>query len=162
MTPQLVIDEGVPTTIGSITFGGSTDPANADLWAVVQARPGQPYYGPQIREDRDAVRLLYLNDGYETTSVNVDVQPSTDRRTVDLVFTIREGPQVIVDHILIVDNRQIKASTIRREIVLQEGGRSVWRRSSKRDAASPHWGYFDGSTSGSSVMAAATVAMSLL
>ena len=122
VTPQLVIDEGVPTTIGSITFGGSTDPANADLWAVVQARPGQPYYGPQIREDRDAVRLLYLNDGYETTSVNVDVQPSTDRRTVDLVFTIREGPQVIVDHILIVGNRQIKASTIRREIVLQEGG----------------------------------------
>ena len=31
VTPQLVIDEGVPTTIGSIAFGGSTDPVDADL-----------------------------------------------------------------------------------------------------------------------------------
>ena len=120
--PRLVINEGVPTTIGSITFDGNANPADADLRAVIQARPGQPYYGPQIREDRETVRLLYLNDGYEAVSVNVDVQPRADRRTADLVFSICEGSQIIVDHILIVGNRQIKASTIRREIALQEGG----------------------------------------
>ena len=122
VTVQLVIDEGVPTTIGSITFDGNENLADAELRAVIQQEPGQPYYGPQITASRDAAHVLYLNDGYESASVSVDVKLSADRRTADLVFTIREGPQIIVDHILIVGNRQIEASTIRREIALQEGG----------------------------------------
>ena len=122
VTPQLVIDEGVPTTIGSITFDGNENLTDAELRAVIQQEPGQPYYGPQITASRDAAHVLYLNDGYESASVSVDVKPSADRRTADLVFTIREGPQIIVDHILIVGNRQIEASAIRREIALQEGG----------------------------------------
>ena len=122
VTVQLVIDEGVPTTIGSIAFDGNENLADAELRAVIQQEPGQPYYGPQITASRDAAHVLYLNDGYESASVSVDVKLSADRRTADLVFTILEGPQIIVDHILIVGNRQIEASAIRREIALQEGG----------------------------------------
>ena len=119
--PRIVIDEGEPTTIGSIAFEGNGDPMDADLRAAIQSRPDDAYYDAHIAADRDAISLLYLNNGYEAVSVDVDVKPSADRRTADLVFTIREGPQIIVDHILVVGNRQIEASTIRREITLEEG-----------------------------------------
>ena len=119
--PRIVIDEGELVTIGSIAFDGNEDPTDADLRAAIQSRPDDAYYDAQIAADRDAISLLYLNNGYEAVSIDVDVKPSADRRTADLVFTIREGPQIIVDHILIVGNRQIEASTIRREMALQEG-----------------------------------------
>ena len=121
VTPRIVIEEGEATVIGSIAFEGNEDPTDADLRTAIQSRPDDAYYDAHIAADRDAVSLLYLNDGYEAVSVDVDVKPSADRRTADLVFTIREGPQIIVDHILIVGNRQIAASTIRREITLAEG-----------------------------------------
>ena len=79
------------------------------------------YYEAQIAADRDAISVLYLNDGYESASVDVGRTPSADGRAIEVLFTIREGPQIIVDHVLIVGNRQIAASTIRREITLEEG-----------------------------------------
>ena len=119
--PRIVIDEGEPTTIGSIAFDGNEDPTDADLRAAIQSRPDQAYYDAQIAADRDAISLLYLNDGYDSASVDVGRTPTADGRTMDVLFTIREGPQIIVDHVLIVGNRQIAASTIRREITLEEG-----------------------------------------
>ena len=118
---RIVIDEGEPTTIGSIAFDGNEDPTDADLHAAIQSRPDDAYYEAQITADRDAISLLYLNNGYEAVSVDVGRTPSADGRTMDVLFTIREGPQIIVDHVLIVGNRQIAASTIRREITLVEG-----------------------------------------
>ena len=119
--PRIVIDEGKPTTIGSIAFDGNEDPTDADLHAAIRSRPDNAYYDVEITADRDAISLLYLNNGYEAVSVDVGRTPSADGRTMDVLFTIREGPQIIVDHVLIVGNRQIAASTIRREITLVEG-----------------------------------------
>ena len=119
--PRIVIDEGEPTTIGSIAFDGNEDPTDADLHAAIQSRPDNAYYDAEIAADRDAISLRYLNNGYEAVSVDVDRTPSTDGRTMDVRFIIREGPQIIIDHVLIVGNRQIAASTIRREITLAEG-----------------------------------------
>ena len=53
----------------------------------------------------------------------MDVEPRFDEsgETADVAFRVREGPQVFVDHVLIVGNRQISASTIRRELALRTG-----------------------------------------
>lgn len=118
---KLLINEGTPTIIGAIRFEGNSNLAHVDIRKVIKARPGQPYYAPQIRSDREAVRLLYLNDGYDEVAVRVDLEPSAEDKLSDLIFSIQEGSQVVVGHILVVGNRKIKASTIRREIALQEG-----------------------------------------
>jgi outer membrane protein insertion porin family len=44
-----------------------------------------------------------------------------DRTRVDLLFDIREGPQTLVDHILVVGNRRTDEQLIRREILLRPG-----------------------------------------
>ena len=119
--PRIVIDEGEPTTIGSIAFDGNEDQTDADLRAAIQSRPDDAYYDAQIAADGDAISLFYLNNGYEAVSVDVGRTPSADGLAIEVLFAIREGPQIIVDHVLIVGNRQIAASTIRREIALEEG-----------------------------------------
>ena len=63
----------------------------------------------------------FLNEGYEQARVTVEAGFADDLSTVDLVFRIAEGRQVLVDHVLIVGNRQVDAATIRREVSLIPG-----------------------------------------
>ena len=118
---EISIDEGVRTIIGDVTFDGASARSPAVLRQAVGARRGAAYHGPQVERDREALLALYLNDGYEQARVAVDTRFSDDLSAVDLVFRIAEGRQVLVDHVLIVGNRQIGTATIRREVALTPG-----------------------------------------
>ena len=82
---------------------------------------GRPYFEPTVVQDRDAILLEYRNRGFATATVDVSIQPSEDKSTVDLTFRIAEGPQTLVDHILIVGNVRTDPKVIQREIVLEPG-----------------------------------------
>ena len=118
---EISIDEGVRTIIGDVAFDGASARPPAVLRQAVGARRGAAYHGPQVERDRDALLALYLNDGYEQARVAVDTRFSDDLSAVDLVFRIAEGRQVLVDHVLIVGNRQVDTATIRREVTLTPG-----------------------------------------
>ena len=115
------IVEGSLTTIGAVVFEGSTAFSADELGAVVASATGEPYHAGMVVADGDAVIEHYLNEGYET--VRVDVVPRFDEAdaTADVAFVVREGPQVVVDHVLVVGNRQIAASGIRAELALRPG-----------------------------------------
>ena len=115
------IVEGARSTIGAVRFAGSTAFNEAELAALIESAPGVPYYAPVVAADADRLRVHYLNDGYET--VQVDVVPRFDDldATADLTFRVSEGAQVVVDHVLIVGNRRIDASTVRAELTLRSG-----------------------------------------
>ena len=115
------IIEGSRTNVGAVVFEGNTAFSSAELEALVGSVTGTPYYGPRVAVDRDAVRVRYLNDGYESVQVEVVPQLDDSGRTADVTFVVREGPQVLVDHVLVVGNRQIAASTIRAELALRPG-----------------------------------------
>ena len=65
--------------------------------------------------------LDYLNRGYASAKVDVMLRPNQDRTRVDLDFVVQEGPQSIVDHILIVGNAHTKPEVILRELQFQPG-----------------------------------------
>ena len=113
--------EGPATAVGAVSFEGVTAFSEADLAAAVELRPGTPFHAPRARAAAAAVLLRYLNAGYE--AARVDVAPRFDEsgETADVAFLVREGPRIFVDHVLVVGNRQISASTVRREVVLRPG-----------------------------------------
>jgi outer membrane protein assembly factor BamA len=115
------IVEGPRTMVGAVGFEGSTAFSAAQLGALVDVVPGVPYYGPRLAADADAVLAHYLNEGYETTQVEVLPRFDETGATADVTFVVREGPQVLVDHVLVVGNRQIASSAIRRELALRPG-----------------------------------------
>ena len=118
---EIAIVEGVRTTVGSVAFEGAAALTAASLGSAVGARVGDPYYAPQVNADRNALLTRYLNDGFDQSRVNVDAAFSDDLTRVDIVYRIVEGAQVLVDHVLIVGNRQVDAETIRREVTLMPG-----------------------------------------
>ena len=113
--------EGPATVVGAVTFEGVTAFGDADLAAAVEVRPGMPFHVPQLRAAASTMLLRYLNEGYEAAQVDVEPRFGESGETADVVFVVREGPRIFVDHVLVVGNRQISASTIRRELAIRPG-----------------------------------------
>ena len=121
MAVRAVISEGPRTIVDAVSFAGNQAVAEAALRARLGLRPGAPYVPGQLAVDRDAIQLAYQDLGYE--SATVDAQPAFSQNDthVAVSFVIREGPQVFVDHVLIVGNVRTSTSTIERELQVKAG-----------------------------------------
>jgi outer membrane protein assembly factor BamA len=119
--PTIAIAEGPRAVIGQVRITGVQALSEAEILRVVKLQPGQPYYEPNVRADRDAVELEYRNLGYTLVEVTVAPAVSEERARVDLTYSVTEGPQTLVDHVIIVGNTRTSEEVIRREVVLEPG-----------------------------------------
>jgi outer membrane protein insertion porin family len=118
---RLIVIEGPRTAVGAITVTGQTAVDEAALQAAVTSRTGQPYYQQQVAIDRDGMLLVLLNRGYSSAVVDARVTFTQDRSSADVAFVVAEGPQVFVEHVLVVGNVKTSAEMVRREVTLQPG-----------------------------------------
>jgi outer membrane protein insertion porin family len=115
------VTEGPKTTIGSIAVTGQQQVPQEALRTAITSAAGQAYYQPQVALDRDGMLLVLLNRGYPSAAIDATVTFAEDRSRADLAFTVAEGPQVFVEHVLIVGNEKTSTATIRREVTLGPG-----------------------------------------
>jgi outer membrane protein assembly complex protein YaeT len=118
---RLVIAEGVRSVIDSVAFEGNAALSADTLRGVLKSAPGRPYFEPQISEDADNIALLYLNSGYPEVTVQPAPKGIGDGSKVEVHFRIHEGPQILIDHVLIVGNQRTSRETILREVQLKSG-----------------------------------------
>jgi len=116
---RIVITEGVRTTVEAVTFEGNR--AIGDAALPVRSRQGEPFVPQWLAVDRDAIEQAYQNLGYQGAAVEVRPQFSQDGTRVTLAFEVREGPQIFVDHVLIVGNVRTHTETIERELQVKPG-----------------------------------------
>ena len=121
VAPILVVVEGPRTLVGTVTITGSSAISENEIRSRVKTVEGEPFFLPVVANDRDQVVLEYLNNGFASVDVAVTPEFSSDRTRVNLVFKITEGPQTLVDHILVVGNRRTDPSVILNEIPLKPG-----------------------------------------
>jgi outer membrane protein insertion porin family len=119
--PVITITEGPLTRVGNVVFEGNTSVPAEQLRSVVTSATGEPYYEPRVVADRDAVLLEYRNRGFAAANVVALPAPTPDGSRADLTFRINEGPQTIVDHVLIIGNARTDQRVIQRELLLEEG-----------------------------------------
>ena len=120
---RLVIAEGVRSVLETVGFQGNAaiDAETLRKAPGFSSAPGQPYFEPQIAADADSLALYYLNRGYPEVTVDPEPKAIGDGSKVELTFTIREGRQVLIDHVLIVGNERTTRETILREVQLKSG-----------------------------------------
>ena len=119
--PVIAIIEGPRAVLGEVAVTGAKALGDSEIRRVMQLQTGQPYYEPSITSARDAIQLEYLNLGYSTVQVSITPALSEDRTRVDLRFDVVEGPQTLVDHVIIVGNTRTSEEIIRREVLLRPG-----------------------------------------
>jgi outer membrane protein insertion porin family len=118
---RAVINEGVRTTVDGVTFSGNQTVGEETLRRRVALQAGVPYVPQQLAVDRDAILLAYQDLGYESATVEARPDFSEDGTHVRIGFVVREGPQVFVDHVLIVGNVRTSTGTIERELQVKPG-----------------------------------------
>ena len=118
---RLVIAEGVRSVLDSVNFQGNAAIDAETLRRAITSAPGQPYFEPQISSDADKIALLYLNRGYPEVTVEPAPKAIGDGSKVELGFAIHEGPQILIDHVLVVGNERTSRETILREVQLKSG-----------------------------------------
>ena len=122
--PVIVVREGPLVVVGRVTLSGNQAIATDRLTPLLTLKVGDPYFGPAVARDRDALLVTYLNAGYSTAEVTVPpVVPMTtpEGARADVVFKIVEGPQTIVEHIFITGNLHTKPAVIQRELQIKTG-----------------------------------------
>jgi outer membrane protein insertion porin family len=118
---RAVVTEGPRTTVDAVGFSGNQALGEPALRARLGLRAGAPYVPGQLAVDRDAIQLAYQDLGYESASVEAKPEFSQNDTHVSVTFEIREGPQVFVDHVLIVGNVRTTTSTIEHELQVKAG-----------------------------------------
>jgi outer membrane protein insertion porin family len=117
----IAIDEGPSTVVRNVAFQGNSAVAEASLFALIDSAPGRMYSEADMVTDRDRVEIEYRNRGYDSVTVEADATLAENDTRADLVFTVSEGPQVIVDDIIIVGNERTSTRIIERELLLRAG-----------------------------------------
>ncbi|HXW05367.1 MAG TPA: POTRA domain-containing protein [Vicinamibacterales bacterium] len=120
---EIVIVEGPRTAIREVRLEGNGSIAEPLLRSRLPPTlgPGNPLYEPAIVEGRDALLLEYLNEGFASAAIQPRTVFSDDRTQADLIFAIQEGPQTLVDHILIVGNAKTDPDVILNALEFRSG-----------------------------------------
>ncbi|MFN2446380.1 MAG: POTRA domain-containing protein [Vicinamibacterales bacterium] len=118
---QLVVSEGQRTLVGEVAIDGASAIEEARLRPLLGLVPGRPFYRPQLAADRESLERLYRNEGFQRATIQAEPTISEDGDRVNLRWTVREGAQARVDHLLVSGNERTSADVIRREVVLTPG-----------------------------------------
>ncbi|MQA28817.1 MAG: BamA/TamA family outer membrane protein [Luteitalea sp.] len=121
VTIGITVNESVRTVVNSVSIVGNRSVPAAELLDPLGLQPGQPFFATQLAIDRDAIQLAYANRGYQSASVESDPRLGADGRSAEVVFTVREGPRLFVEHVLIVGNERTRTDTIERELQFKPG-----------------------------------------
>ncbi len=118
---RITIVEHAQTIVESVRVEGNTAMSEVELTAGLGLRPGAEFFATQLAIDRDAVQAKYANLGFLHATVESEPGLAADGRSANIVFRVREGPQIFVEHVLLVGNRRTRAETIERELQIKAG-----------------------------------------
>lgn len=118
---RLNVTEGPRTLVGTVTLEGNGALPEERIRGLMTTAPGQPFSEVEVSQDRDRIQLQYLNLGYQSVVVQPHVTLQENGTRADVRVAISEGPQVLVDRIIIVGNRRTSSETIERALLLEPG-----------------------------------------
>jgi outer membrane protein insertion porin family len=118
---QIAIREGVRTIVGTVKVAGNASIPESTLLDGLRLRTGSPFVVASLAADRDAILVRYLNAGYENATVDARPELSRDRTRADIVYVVREGPRILIDHVIVVGPHRTSPSIVEKEIQLRPG-----------------------------------------
>jgi outer membrane protein insertion porin family len=118
---RIAITENARTVVERVRIEGNSTVSEADLREGLTLQAGRPFSANSLAVDRDAMQLRLANRGFQSATVVTSPGISADGRSADVLFTVREGQRISVDHVLIVGNQRTRTETIERELQFKGG-----------------------------------------
>jgi outer membrane protein assembly complex protein YaeT len=117
----LRVTEGPRALVRAIRLAGNTVLSDGAVLALMATATGAPFSAPTVAADRDRIELAYLDAGYESVVVRPRAALVDDGTGAEVEIAIDEGPQTLVDEVIVVGNQRTALETIRAELLLAPG-----------------------------------------
>lgn len=118
---RIAITENPRTIVERVSIEGNATVSETDLRSGLTLQGGRPFSANALAADRDTLQLRLANLGFQSATVVPNPGISADGRSADVLFTVREGQRISVDHVLIVGNQRTRTATIERELQFRAG-----------------------------------------
>ncbi len=118
---ELEVAEGPRTVVGAIALVGNMALGEGRLRSVMTVAPGQAFSERALVDDRDLIERAYLDEGFPEVVVTPSVQLEEGDTVALVTMTVDEGPQVLVDRVIIVGNARVSTSTIAQAVTFRAG-----------------------------------------
>ena len=115
------IQAGTQTLVTGTSVEGVNAIEPSQVVSQLALSAGRPFYRPQLAADRDTLLRAYRSLGYQNVSVTSQLAFADEQRRVAVTWTVTEGPQILVDRVLIKGNQRIGLALIRRELTIKPG-----------------------------------------
>lgn len=116
------LDEGHKYTFGELKVESDNTKLDPKLLeALLPIHQGDLYESSKIESAVDALTFAAGSAGFAFVDIRPQDRANREKRTVDIVFKVREGPRVYVERVDIVGNTQTLDHVVRRELELTEG-----------------------------------------
>ncbi len=116
------VDEGPRYRFGKVTVENQfKDVTAAEIHAAIPAKDGEWYNADLIQKSISNITDTLGNHGYAFVNVTPRIHRDPVKHTIDVAFSVKEGPHVYVERIDISGNVRTLDKVIRREFRLVEG-----------------------------------------
>jgi len=116
------IEEGPQTLVNSLQIVGNHIYPLDRLERLVSSLPNQPYSDANVSGDRDNVTLFYFNHGFPNVQFEAAATPAPDQpQRMNVVYTITEGQQVFVDHVIVSGLEFTRPYIVERQMRIEGG-----------------------------------------
>lgn len=121
LTVTLSIKEGTRTYVATVHFQGNEALTDEELAKQTGIEEGNPFSGLGVKDAEAAILDAYGEKGHRFATVKTEVDFSQDATSADVRYVIVEGPQVVVDRILVRGNALTATSLIKDRIDFEPG-----------------------------------------
>lgn len=121
LTIEVPIEEGRRERVVDIVLDGVSIFDREELLAKLPLRRGGPYHALLLDDTINVVRALYEEEGYAFTQVEPSLEWNGDNTLVDILLTIDEGPQLLLDRLILRGQVATDPLLITRTVGLEPG-----------------------------------------
>ncbi len=113
--------EGPQQRLVDFTFSGLEQLDLDRVRAGLPLKPGGPFHPVLLDDSINIIRALYEDRGFPSVTVRQRLDWNADHTLVDVHLEVDEGPQAVVDRLVLRGLQRSKPSAVRRLVKLEEG-----------------------------------------
>ena len=118
---EIPVVEGVRRRVGALDFRDVRALDLGDLREALPLTEQGPFHPLLLDQALAVVRAAYADAGYAEAQVSAEANWNPDETVVDLTIAAIEGPQTVVDRVIVRGNRATESEVIRRTLGVERG-----------------------------------------
>jgi outer membrane protein insertion porin family len=115
------IEEGPRQRVVNLALQGIADLEQAKVRDNIPLKAGGGFHPVLLENSLDEIRAEYAAKGYSQAQVSARQDWNPDHTLVDVTIEVLEGPQQVVDRIIVRGNQRTESEVIRRTLDLDRG-----------------------------------------